>query len=87
MSAVIYYLLIKPISFLPFPLLYLISDFVYLILYHVLFFRKKVVRRNLTNSFPEKDLSEIKIIERRFYKHLADVMLESLKLFSISKKK
>lgn len=84
MSAVVYYLLIKPVSFLPFPLLYLFSDFVYLILYYVLSFRKKVVRENLTRSFPEKNLFEIKMIERKFYRHLADIIMESLKLFSIS---
>ncbi len=85
MSAFVYYLLIKPVSFLPFPLLYLLSDFVYLILYYVLSFRKKVVRKNLTNSFPGKNSSEIRVIERKFYKHLTDIILESLKLFSISK--
>lgn len=84
MSAIVYYLIIKPISFLPYPLLYLLSDIVYLILYYVISFRKKVVRGNLTRSFPALDISEIKIIERKFYKHLADIFLESLKLFSIS---
>ena len=85
MSAIVYYLIIKPISFLPFPLLYLVSDFIYLIMYYVISFRKKIVRGNLLRSFPEKKLSEIKVIERKFYKHLADIILESLKLFSISK--
>ena len=84
MSAIVYHLLIKPISFLPYPLLYLLSDIVSMILYYVISFRKKVIRGNLTRSFPAMDVSEIKIIERKFYKHLADVFLESLKLFSIS---
>ncbi|MCD6597999.1 MAG: lysophospholipid acyltransferase family protein [Bacteroidales bacterium] len=84
MSALLYYIVIKPISFLPFPLLYLLSDIVYFFLYYVISFRKKVVRENLTHSFPAMDLSEIKVIEQKFYKHLADIFLESLKLFSIS---
>jgi KDO2-lipid IV(A) lauroyltransferase len=54
-------------------------------MYYVISFRKKIVRGNLSRSFPEKKLSEIKVIERKFYKHLADIILESLKLFSISK--
>ncbi len=84
MSALFYYILIKPVSFLPFPLLYLFSDFLYLLFYYVIGFRKKVIRGNLSRSFPKLELSEIKSIERKFYKHLVDLILESAKLYSIS---
>ncbi len=86
MSAIVYYLFIKPVSLLPFPVLYAFSDILYYIIYYVMGLRKKVVRGNLAKSFPEKSLAEIKSIEKKFYKHLSDISLESFKLFSISEK-
>ena len=47
-------------SLLPFRVLYFISDSLYLVVYRLLGYRKKVVRENLTSSFPEKDMKEIK---------------------------
>ncbi len=82
--AIAYYGIIIPISLLPFPILYLFSDFLYLILYKVVGYRKKVVHFNLKNSFPEKHEFERKKIEKQFYKHLCDVVVESLKSFTIS---
>ena len=41
---------------------------------------------NLKNSFPKKNNKEIKLIARKFYNHLSDLIIESLKLFSISQK-
>lgn len=84
-SKLLYYLIILPISKLPFGLLYLISDFLYFIIYKAVGYRTKVVRGNLKNSFPEKSEKEIKAIESKFYKHLCDLMVESFKAFSISK--
>ena len=59
-SKLLFYLVILPISKLPFGMLYLISDFLYLILYKIIGYRTKVVRSNLENSFPDKTSSEIK---------------------------
>jgi len=84
-SALIYYVLILPISMLPFFLMYGVSDFLFLIFYYLIPYRRKVVLQNLRSSFPEKSPDEIKKIERRFYKHFCDVILETLKLFSASK--
>lgn len=82
------YLLSYPViwllSILPFPLLYLISDLLYQLLYHVVGYRKKVVRGNLNLAFPKKDPHEIQAIERKFYKHLCDMFLESTKSRSLS---
>lgn len=83
-SKLLYYLIIIPISRLPFTILYLISDFLYLVLYKIVGYRTKVVRANLTNSFPEKSKEEILAIEAKFYSHLCDLVVESLKAFSIS---
>lgn len=81
----LYYLFILPVSLLPFPVLYLISDFLYFVLYSVFGYRKKVVRKNLKNSFPQKTHSEIIAIEKKFYSHFCDLVVEAFKSFTISK--
>lgn len=74
------------LSILPFRVLYFLSNTLYLCLYFIIGYRKKVVRLNLKNSFPEKKESEIKEIEKKYFKHLCDLLLESLKAYSISEK-
>ncbi len=78
-------LFFKYFSKLPFFVLYGISDFAYFIIYQVIGYRKKVVFKNLRNSFPEKSESEIKQIAKDFYKHIADLFIEFLKGYTISK--
>jgi len=85
MSKVLYYLVLLPLSKLPFGVLYGISDFLYLVLYKLLKYRQKVVRTNLVNSFPDRSVKEIEAIEKDFYKHFCDLLVESVKMFSISK--
>ncbi len=82
MSAILYWLVLKPISLLPYRALYILSDFFFLVFYHVVGYRKKVVRGNLMRSFPEKSAKEIRAIEKDFYRHFCDLILESLKNFS-----
>lgn len=72
-------------SVLPFWVLYGISDFFYLLVYHAIGYRKKVVLENLRNSFPEKTEEELKTIARQFYRHFCDVIVEVVKLLTISK--
>lgn len=67
-------------SILPFWLLYLKSDVYYFLTYHVVRYRRKVVRQNLLNSFPEKDAKSIKTIERHFYRNLCDLVVEAPKM-------
>ena len=74
------------ISLLPFWILYLFSDILYFLLFHVVKYRRKVVELNLKNSFPEKSVADRLDIEKRFYKHLSDLILESIKTLSISPK-
>lgn len=64
----------------PYWLLYLRSDFCFLMVYHVAHYRRKVVRQNLLRSFPEKDAKEVKAIEKRFYHNLCDQVFEMVKL-------
>jgi len=86
LSKISYYFFVIPISYLPLRVLYLISDFLYLLLILFIPYRKKVVRKNLINSFPEKSLNEIKQIERKFYHHFTDLLVEGVKNLTISKK-
>ncbi|TXE15218.1 lipid A biosynthesis acyltransferase [Seonamhaeicola algicola] len=83
---IIVYPLLWFISKLPFKLLYLISDAVYVLLYHVFSYRKKVVTNNLKLVFPDKSEKEIVSIRKAFYKHLCDMFLEMAKTMSISEK-
>ncbi len=73
------------LSLLPLKILYLFSDMLYVLVHHVIGYRKKIVRKNLTNSFPEKSLDEIKQIEKGFYHFFCDYIVETIKQFSIPK--
>ena len=68
------------LSIHPYWLLYLKSDCYYFLVYHLLRYRRKVVRQNLLNSFPDKGEKEIKRIERRFYQNLCDLFVEAPKM-------
>ncbi len=82
----IYYFIIIPISLLPFRVLYFLSDMLFFVLYYFVGYRKRVVLENLHNSFPEKSEKEINLIALLFYKHLCDIMVETIKSFTISDK-
>lgn len=73
------------ISLLPFWFLYLISDVLFVLLYYVIRYRRLVVWQNLKNSFPEKADAELRDIEKKYFKYLADLIMEGVKLFTISK--
>ena len=82
MAAIGYYLFYGInwiITLLPLPVLYVFSDFLYLVLYYVVSYRRKVVATNLKNSIPEKTDKELKIIEKKFYRHLSDILIETFK--------
>jgi len=84
-SKILYYCLLLPISHLPFWVLYRVSDFLYLILYKLVSYRTKVVFQNISNSFPNKNEQEVREIASNFYRHFCDLIVESIKAFSISK--
>lgn len=81
------YRIVYLISLLPFRALYLLSDILAWIACDVVRYRRKVVRRNLTASFPEKNGKEIRRIEKRFYRFLCDYFVETVKLASMSPEK
>jgi len=77
---------VKLFSHLPFPLLYFFSDVLNFFLFNIFKYRKKIIEGNLKNSFPEKSKAEIKTISRKFQRNFCDLILESVKCFSISGK-
>ncbi|MGV6829495.1 MAG: lysophospholipid acyltransferase family protein [Flavobacteriales bacterium] len=82
------YILIYPflwlLSLLPLRALYGFSTFLYFWIYYVFGYRKKVVRKNLALCFPEKTIEERKKIEKQFFQHFCDMLVESIKSISIS---
>lgn len=89
MKAILYYIalsLLFVINKLPFCVVYLFSDILYFLVYYVVRYRRDVVRDNLVKSFPEKEIKEIKKIEREFYSALCDYFVETVKLHGMSEK-
>lgn len=83
---IIIYPILWLISILPFRLLYLFSDFVYIIIYKVFRYRKDIVRSNLAKAFPNLSDKERLVIEKKSYHHLCDIFLEMIKTMTISRK-
>lgn len=75
---------VRLISRLPLRILYLISDFLFVVSFYLVRYRRKLVQKNLRNAFPEKTDIELKIIERTFYINLCDYAVETLKLLTIN---
>ena len=72
------------ISLLPFWVLYIFADILFVLLYYVVGYRRNVVETNLKNAFPNKNIAERKTIARKFFRFLADTIVETIKLRSIS---
>lgn len=75
---------IKAHAILPMSVLYLLSDFLYIIIYKVAGYRLKIVRRNMKASFPDMPEAEVRKMEREFYHHFSDYIVETIKLAHIS---
>ena len=83
----LYYAILIPgyaVSLLPMWWHYLWSDVLYVLVYRLVGYRKRVVRRNLTESFPDRTEAERRQIERDFYHYFCDLLVESIKFISIS---
>ena len=79
--------ILRLLAYTPFRVLYALSDGMFYLLYYVVRYRRKVVRQNLTESFPGKNMHEIKHTEKAFYRFFTDMTLESCKLATISREK
>lgn len=56
--------------------MYLLSDILYFIAYHLAGYRRRVVRENLATCFPDKSKHERRKIERQYYRHMCDLLIE-----------
>ena len=84
----LFFLLVYPVlwlvSILPFRFLYFFSDIVYVIVYHIIGYRKETVRYNLATAFPDYSKARRLEIEKKSYKHMCDIFLEMIKTMTIS---
>ncbi|MGW8314394.1 MAG: lysophospholipid acyltransferase family protein [Bacteroidales bacterium] len=80
------YFAIWLLHILPGPVFYLFSDFFSFFTHRVVGYRKKVVRENLRKSFPQYSLRQLRETERKFYRHLCDLILESAVVHFYSEK-
>ena len=72
------------ISVIPFRVLYLLSDFLFVIIYYIWRYRKKIVFENLRISFPNQTDEEIKALRWFYFRYLSDLFLETIKMLTIS---
>lgn len=77
---------LKLLGHTPFWLMYFCADIFYLLNFHIIGYRKKIVIQNLLKSFPEKSNQEIRQISKKFYRHFADLVVETIKAFQMSEK-
>lgn len=80
------YFILKLFALIPLPVLYLLSECLYLLTYYIFGYRKNVVFRNLRNAFPEKSEREIKILAKSFYRNFCDVIVETIKMLHFTEK-
>jgi len=83
---ILLYPIIWIISILPFRLMYMFSDMVYVLVYYIIGYRKKVVRTNIAMALPNLSEKERLQIEKKSYRHLCDMFLEMIKTMTISVK-
>ena len=76
--------LVRIHAMLPLRVLYVMSDILFPIIYYVVGYRRKVVRQNILQCFPDKSESERLALEKRFYHHFSDILFESVKQSNMS---
>lgn len=86
LTKIFLYLIIKPLSHLPFEVLYFLSGGLFFVVYGLIGYRKKIVMTNLRNSFPERDEKELKKISKKFYRHFCNLIVETIKIGGMTKK-
>ena len=82
----VFYISIWLVTWLPLRVLYIFSDFMYLIIYYIVGYRKTVARKNIEQSFPEKSKKELRRIERRFFQFFCDMFVETFYEMHMSEK-
>ncbi len=75
--------LVVGLSWLPLWMLYGLADVLFLVSFHLFRYRRRVVQQNLRNAFPDRSAAERARIERAFFRHFCDVIVETVKLLSM----
>ncbi len=86
LAFILIYPIIWLLSLLPLRVLHILSDIIYVIVYYIFGYRKKVVRQNLALAFPDKSQEERLVIEKKTFSHFIDTFMEMIKTFTISEK-
>ena len=86
LNFILFYSIVYPLSLLPLRIIYLFTDFLYLLLRFIFPYRKKVIQKNISLSFPSKTNEEKLKLQYQFYRHFTDLLAESIKNITISKK-
>ncbi len=76
--------LLYPLSWLPLRCLYMISDGLFVVIFHLIGYRRKLVRKNISESFPDMGEAQLRDAERGFYHWFCDYLVESIKMLTIS---
>ncbi len=82
-----FFISVRLLAFLPLRVLFVLSDINFFFVYYVFGYRKKTVRENLKNSFPDKTEKELKRIELLFYRHFCDLFVEVNYVLFVSKRR
>jgi len=73
------------LKLLPLRVYYVVADFFFFLTYYIIRYRRKVVRKNISRAFPSENPANAKSIEKRFYRHLADYMVESAAMVRLTR--
>ncbi len=74
------------LSLLPMWVHYLLSDILYLLVAYIFSYRHRVIWKNLSNSYPDKSEKELKSLQRKCYRHMCNMVAETVKYTTISRK-
>ena len=70
----------------PYKVFYVLSEILLFFVYRIFKYRVDTVKENLKNSFPKHSITDLKKIEKKFYRNFCDILLENFLLYTISKK-
>jgi KDO2-lipid IV(A) lauroyltransferase len=85
-GALIFFIAVIFIGLLPFPVLFGFSNLIRLMIHRIFGYRNDVVKKNLEGSFPDLSYDELKRLTNLFYKNLADILLEGIKAFTMTRR-
>jgi Kdo2-lipid IVA lauroyltransferase/acyltransferase len=83
----IHLLVLRPLSRLPYSVLYAVAAILSFLALRIGGYRRSVIRTNLRLSFPKATAEELGTIERGFRKHFGELVVETIKHFTVSEER